>query len=185
MRELWQRIRGRQGFHDIRGMKVILIPHCALNQNARSAGAAERKAAVTELITGLIERGIGIIQMPCPELRILGLDRASLDIRGELGRDSGRTQCRALARDLVYQIKEYRKCGVNVLGILGKNGSPTCGVEKTWRDGVVPGTGIFMEELQDELVLQGVPVKIAGVCDGDPAAALAAVDLWLSTPFPT
>jgi hypothetical protein len=74
MRELLKRMPRGRDFHDVRGMEVILVPHCALNQNARVAGAAERTAAVMELIAGLLERGIGIIQMPCPELCILGLD---------------------------------------------------------------------------------------------------------------
>jgi predicted secreted protein len=168
-------------FHDVRGTKVILVPHCALNQNARVAGAAERTAAVTELITGLLERGIGIIQMPCPELQILGLDRAHIKIRSELEKVAGRSACRGLARDLVRQIVEYQACGVRILGILGKNGSPTCGVEQTWFAGVVPGTGVFIEELKAELRDQDLPINITGMRDDDAAGALATVDLWLST----
>ena len=167
-------------FHDVRGTKVILVPHCALNQNARVAGAAERAAAVTELILGLLERGIGVIQMPCPELQILGLDRAHVKIRRELEKAAGRTECRRLAGELVRQIEEYRKCGVRILGILGKNGSPTCGVEQTWFDGIAPGTGVFIEELRAELRNRDLPISVVGIRDDDPAGALATVDLWLS-----
>lgn len=181
MRELLKRMRRGGDFQDIRGMKVILVPHCALNQNARVAGAAERTAAVTELIAGLMERGIGIIQMPCPELQILGLDRAHVNIRSELEQVTSRAACRRLAVDLVRQIKEYRKCGVRILGILGKNGSPTCGVEQTWFDGVAPGTGVFIEELMAELRDQNLSIRITGMRDDDPSAALATVDLWVST----
>ncbi len=180
MRELLRRMWRDRDFHDVRGMKVILVPHCALNQNARVAGAAKRTAGVTELIAGLLERGIGIIQMPCPELCILGLDRAHINIRSELEKVAGRAECRRLAGDLVRQIEEYRKCGVRILGILGKNGSPTCGVEQTRFDGVAPGTGVFIEELRAELCDQDLPIGVTGMRDDDPARALAAVDLWLS-----
>jgi predicted secreted protein len=180
MKELLKSLRRRRDFCDCRSMKVILVPHCSLNQNARVAGAAECPAAVTELIAGLLERGIGIIQMPCPELHVLGLDRAHVEIRRELEKVAGRAECRRLARDLVRQIEEYQKCGVRVLGILGKNGSPTCGVEQTWLDGVAPGMGVFIEELKAELRDQDLSMRITGMRDDDPSAALATVDLWLS-----
>jgi len=166
-------------FHDSRGGRVVFVPHCALNQNARVAGAAERTAAVDELIQGLVARGIGIVQMPCPELLILGLDRAHLSIRDAVQTAKSQTQLRRLASEVADQIEQYRSCGVNVLGILGKNGSPTCGVEQTWEEGIVPGTGLFIERLRQELDARRLPVNLAGYCDSSPEHALRTVDRWL------
>jgi hypothetical protein len=63
-------------FRDCRSMKVVLVPHCALNQNSRLAKCAERPSAVHELVEGLMQRRIGILQMPCPELMVLGRGQA-------------------------------------------------------------------------------------------------------------
>ena len=168
-------------FGDCRSMKVVLVPHCALNQNARLAGCAELPAAVGELIGGLMEREIGIVQMPCPELMVIALDRAHVHIRSGLESRPARAACREMAARLVYQIRQYRDCGVKVLGILGKDGSPSCGVKETWRMQRGPGMGVFIEELKAELDAQGVKIEIAGTMDAEPQAALAVVDRWAST----
>ena len=159
-------------FNDVRSKRIVLVPHCVLNQNARVAGAAVRPAAMEELISGLLRQNLGMLQMPCPELVLLGLDRAHLPIRSLLEKQVGRAHLQSMARDLVRQIEFYRKCGVAVLAILGKNGSPTCGVEKTWRGGVVPGMGVFTEELRKVLCESGLDIRILGIEDADPAAVL-------------
>jgi len=161
-------------------MKVVLVPHCELNQNSRLARCAELPAAVEGIVEGLMRREVGIIQMPCPELMIIGLDRDHVHIRSGLDTRPARSACRAMAKDLVYQIRQYLDCGVRVLGILGKNGSPSCGVEETWRAERCPGMGVFMEELKAELEAQRVPLEMAGAVDEKPEQALEAVDRWLS-----
>jgi predicted secreted protein len=166
-------------FRDCRSMKVIVVPHCALNQNARVAGAAEHPATVKDLILGLMDRNLGIIQMPCPELLILGLNRGKIPIRFELDKQEGRTQCRFLAKQVADQIEQYHDCGIKVLGILGKNGSPACGVEETWSHGVVAGSGVFLEELQAELRERNIRTQMTGIRDNEPNAAIRIVESWL------
>jgi predicted secreted protein len=180
MREFLRKLLTGQGTRDCRSKRVILVPHCALNQNARVAGAAERPSAITELIAGLMQRGLGIIQMPCAELRTLGLSREEIDIRGELQKPPGRSACRRLAVELVDEIEQYRKSGVTVVGIIGKNGSPACGVEETWSNGFAPGTGVFIEELESELRNRNVAMNMTGTRDDTPAETLAAVDRWVA-----
>jgi predicted secreted protein len=161
-------------------MKVVLVPHCALNQNARLAACAEWPAAVAPLVTGLMDRQIGVIQMPCPELMVIGLDRRHVQIRSGLEPHPVRAALRRLAENLVYQVRQYRSCGVRVLGILGKNGSPACGVEQTYRLEPCPGLGVFVEELRAELHRQGVSLPMMGLEDTRHAEALAVVDRWLA-----
>jgi predicted secreted protein len=169
----------KQDLSDGRSCKVILVAHCVLNQNARVAGAAERPAAIVEIITGLLERDIGILQMPCPELCAFGLDRSHIKVESELRTPACRMLSRRLARDLVQQIRTYLDCGIHVLGVLGKNGSPSCGVEETWADGICAGAGAFMEELVSELREQNITLEMTGIHDSEPAQAIAAVDRWL------
>jgi predicted secreted protein len=147
---------------------------------SRAAGAAERPAAVAELVTGLLQRNIGILQMPCPELYAFGLDRSAICIEKELRTPSGRALSRSLARNLAEQIRAYQNCGIRVLGILGKNGSPSCGVEETWVRGVCAGSGAFIEELTAELKEQNIRIAMTGIRDSEPDKALAVVDRWLA-----
>jgi predicted secreted protein len=179
LRRLADSFRRKPNLRDGRSRKVILVPHCALNQNSRVAGAAERPAAVVELAIGLLERDIGIIQMPCPELSAFGLDRAHIEIGSELRTPKGQALCQHLAQDLSRQIWEYLDCGIAVLGILGKNGSPSCGVEETWANGISPGSGAFIEALEVELKNQHLELEMTGIRDSEPEKAIAAVDRWL------
>jgi len=157
------------------------VPHCALNQNARSAGAAERPAAVADLISYLLDREIGILQMPCPELCAFGLNRRNIRIAAELRTPRGKDLTRRLARELVNQINDYMNCGIHVLGILGKNGSPSCGVEETWGgNGVCAGSGAFIEQLAAELKSRNISLELAGIRDSEPEKAIRTVDRWLS-----
>ena len=57
---------------DERGKKVIYLSHCLLNENTRYLGGAFRKAGVDELIDELQKKGIGIVQMKCPEQKTWG-----------------------------------------------------------------------------------------------------------------
>lgn len=180
LQRLVERLRRQSSFRDGRSRTVIFVPHCALNQNARAAGAAERPAAVSELITGLLEREIGIVQMPCPELCAFGLDRAHIRVESELRCAPGQVLCRRLAREQVQQIQAYLAGGIRVLGILGKNGSPSCGVEETWAGGVCLGPGAFMEALAAEIQAWNLPVEMTGMRDSESTQALAVVDRWLT-----
>jgi predicted secreted protein len=180
LRQLANRLRTMPDLCDGRSCKVVLVPHCVLNQNARVAGAAECPAAVVELVIGLLERNVGILQMPCPELCAFGLDRADIQVGRELRTPAGRALSRRLAQDLVQQVRTYLDCKVHVLGVLGKNGSPSCGVEETWVGGVCPGSGAFIEELAAELQEQNVQLEMTGIRDSEPAKAIEAVDRWLS-----
>jgi predicted secreted protein len=181
IRRLICRMGRNVDFRDPRSRKVVLVPHCVLNQNARAAGAAEHPSAIPELVTALLDREIGILQMPCPELYAFGLDRGHICIEKELRTPAGRRSTKILAQDLVRQIRAYLDCGIQVLGAFGKNGSPSCGVEETWAAGqVCPGSGAFIEELTFELRDQGIELEIAGFRDSEPGKAITVIDRWLS-----
>ena len=62
-------------FTDGRSRRVVFLAHCLLNQNAISDGTAVYPAAFRELVQFFLEHQVGIVQLPCPELCCLGLDR--------------------------------------------------------------------------------------------------------------
>ena len=62
-------------FTDGRSRRVILIDIRMLNQNAISDGTAEAPAAHRKILRTILDAQAGVVQMPCPELCCLGLDR--------------------------------------------------------------------------------------------------------------
>ena len=177
----------RMTFPDLRSRRVILVAHCVLNQNAKIDGCARYPGAMRELLHCLVEWGIGIVQMPCPELIHLGLDRrADVAATRTIGSEDTRvadlmnepaaaSACARLAGELAYQVEEYLRNGFEVIGILGINGSPTCGVEAGWRDGKeCPGPGAFIRQVEDRLLSRGISIPARGVRADDAAGAVFA-----------
>jgi len=172
-------------FTDARSKKVILVAHCILNQNAKIDRCAHYPGAMREVTQALLDAGVGIIQMPCPELLYLGLDRQTekdkeTTIESEddrvgvlMNKTVPRVLCGKISYDLIYQIKQYKLNDFEVIGMLGINGSPTCGVETTWADGKeTEGSGIFIKIFKEESADQGVKIPIRGIKAQDPQTAL-------------
>lgn len=129
---------------DERGKKVMFLSHCLLNENTRYPGGAFRKAGVDELIDDLQKKGIGIVQMKCPEQKTWGgvLKREMLMgycIKGTFLRPflkiymvffiwKTKRSFQKIAREVVSEIKDYMDSGFDVSGMIGIKGSPSCGV---------------------------------------------------------
>jgi predicted secreted protein len=159
-------------FDDERSKRVILVAHCLLNQNARIDRYAFFPGAMGKTAQVLIDSGVGILQMPCPELLCLGLDREGhqamqIGIREALAEEEGRACCQQIARHLVYQIQEYRRHGFEIVGVVGNDGSPACGVDRTYdcQKGQVPGAGTFIAVLREELTRNDIHVPFIAVQD--------------------
>src|SRR3989344_3578721 len=58
-----------------RSRKLVFVAHPILNQNSMPVGKEKAPGAVKEVVEILAENGIGIIQMPCPELECFGIER--------------------------------------------------------------------------------------------------------------
>ena len=163
-------------FTDGRSRRVLFAAHCLLNQNAISDGTADFPAAHAEIVRLLLDAQVGIVQMPCPELCCLGLDRGNAlgarspvvventRIRREMEKPPAAQQLAGLVRQVVWQVRQYRQNGFEVLGIVGMDRSPCCGVNTTSdRDRELPGRGVFMEALQAALRAEGLSVPVVGI----------------------
>ena len=146
-------------FGDVRSGRIALIPHCILNQNSIVPGLARRPSMVKEVIDILDRYGIGIIQLPCPETLYLGL-RRFWQVKEQYSCQGFRLFCRRLVRQVVNYVAEYRRCGYDLVLVLGIAGSPSCGIYETTSSNSwfgnpisatskerVRGSGVFMEEL--------------------------------------
>ncbi len=172
-------------FEDKRSKRIVLVAHCVLNQNAKIDQCAHYPGAMKEIVETVLNSGAGMVQMPCPELLCLGLDRqadlsAARTVESEDDRvalrmrePDVRARCAGIARDLSALVEEYRKHGFDVVGVIGINGSPTCGVEISWANGAeIPGPGVLIEELRRTLKDSGVALRMRGVKAYEPRQAL-------------
>jgi len=157
-------------FQDGRSQKVAFLAHCLLNQNAISDGTAVRPAGFPEMLSYLLEHGVGIVQLPCPELLCLGLDRGDPRIRRAMAQAEPSRRLAQLVEDTMTQLLEYRRYGFQVVGILGANRSPCCGVDTTSQDDQeVPGMGVFLEALSHRLEEVGWQIPMVGFRGTDDA----------------
>lgn len=186
------------GIPDQRGRRVVFLAHCLLNENTRYLGGARSAGPVREILQSCLERGIGIVQLPCPEQHAWGgvLKRRLIPLYGSRGTLLFRLRAlllpvalwytrsiyRQLARQTAAQVRDYQTSGFLVLGVIGVDGSPTCGVQKTLdirevadglarldrstvntdevnrliRASVVAGQGLYIRLLKEELDKLGV-----------------------------
>lgn len=176
-------------FTDARSRKLVLVAHCILNQNAISDGTADFPGADAELVRRLLQAGVGIVQMPCPELNCLGLDRGdpmggerpvveeNTRIREALGRTAPARILAALVECVVFEVEEYRRHGFEIVGLIGINRSPSCGVNTTSRlNQEEPGRGVFIEALREALSVRALHVDMIGIKASQPAQAQQRVE---------
>lgn len=120
-----------------RGKRLVLTSHCILNQNSVVSPLARAKGPFY-IVNMLVEKGIGIIQLPCPEFKYLGLGRKPMS-KEEYDVPEYRELCKKLFQPFIEDLREYLKNGYEILGIIGVKESPTCSISGN--------RGIFMEEI--------------------------------------
>lgn len=175
-------------FDDKRGRKIVILAHCILNQNAKLDRCAHCPGAIAELVDVLLDEGIGILQMECPEILYLGLARQtdrsiSASVESEDSRIAQRMKEAAaqaivarIARNAVQQVEDYLHNDFSVIGIVGINGSPSCGVETTWRnDSETTGYGELISELSNQLKQVDSKIPIRGIKSKNVAQAVKTI----------
>jgi predicted secreted protein len=150
---------------DKRTRRIVFLAHCFLNMNTRFPEGADFAGANIPLIELLLQSEVGIVQMPCPEFLCLGLEKTGwatgtpVEIRGAF---------RRVAETVADQVEAYLGHGYEILGIIGMNPSPSCGVEASKGKGTMLGLdrdtsecaepGVFVEELTALLNERGLPL---------------------------
>lgn len=123
-----------------------------------------------------MKKGVGIYQIPCPEVELSGIFRKALP-KESYDYPKIRSIYRDLAENLSQTLSLYLKKGYSIEAVLGAEGSPTCGLDfvgrwkkNTWgkkefpRDiEFIPGTGVFMEEFKASLSKINVFPKWIGI----------------------
>jgi len=160
-----------------RSEKLIFVAHCLLNANSKVKDLASYPGAKTSVILPYLERGYGIIQLPCPETLYGGLNRWGMTYE-QYDHATFRRFCIELLRPYVEQMRAYIDGGCVIDKIIGIAGSPNCGIFHTCRGyaggGITPeaakrqqeslsiesGSGVFMEELKRMLQAENVCIPM-------------------------
>ena len=155
---------------------VAFVAHCLLNQNSKTDGGARCPGIYSPLVDLLRERGWRIEQMPCPEHAFLGMHRFWL-VKDQADTLAFRRHCRRQAKVVAGAIAVHVERGTDVV-VIGVEGSPSMGVRITSSSAdwggrpdkgdddypLVPGRGIFSEELVAELAERGLgDVRASGI----------------------
>lgn len=179
-------------YTDNRSRKLILVAHCILNQNSVSDGTADYPGSIKEVVDLLLHSHTGIVQLPCPELLCLGLDRGNIRggdqevltentrIRKNLERQRATRIIKNMAKQTMYQIEEYLNNGFTLSGIVGINRSPSCGVNTTSANNrEVKGRGVFMNILFEELEKRDIHIDMIGIKSSEIEEAVRSIQKLL------
>jgi len=163
-----------------RSRRIAILSHCHLNVNTKVHGLAHYRGARTDVVSPLIEAGIGIVQLPCPEATYLGMRRWGMT-REQYDVAAYRRHCRQVLAPTIDTLVALADDGCVFEGVFGVNGSPSCGVSRTcvgYEGGEIealfesgesprathaPARGVFMEVLQELCADAGIDLEFRGV----------------------
>ena len=161
---------------DQRSGKIVIVSHCILNVHCLEDNLAIYPGLEEEVVKLLIKKGVGIHQIPCPEMELSGIFRKALP-KESYEHKKIRDGYHRLAEKIINTIIGYIKKEYEIVAVLGAEGSPTCGIEHVgkWKDHVkekkefprdiefVSGMGVFMEEFKSSLNNKNIHPKWLGI----------------------
>ena len=173
-----------------RSKKIIVVSHCFLNANAKVTPLAGYPGVLREVMDKFIEQGAGILQLPCPESSYLGIDRWGMCYE-QYDHPNFRRHCRQILIPSVDQIEAFLNAGCEILGVIGADGSPNCGVTRIpsgLTGGVIKdtddvetqlenfkyqeGTGVFFSILREMLVKRKIFIRFMAVDENNPSSLI-------------
>jgi len=161
---------------DSRSGRVVFVCQCLLNANAKVCGLAKYPGILPGLVESLAEQECGLIQLPCPELIHLGPKRWWQSC-SQYDTPAYRGLCSQLALDASDLAGQYLSAGYSIAGVLGVEGSPSCGVEEVYDSPAwggrpesvdlsgcrVKGTGLFVETLKEVFADKSQNIPFVGI----------------------
>lgn len=118
--------------------KIIIVSHCFLNdasklKNQNEKEQTEERNKKRAFLKWVLEHEIEIMQLPCPEFLLYGCNRWG-HASSQFDTPFFRQEAKNMLEPYLLQWKEYaaHKERFELLGIIGINGSPSCGVQFTY-----------------------------------------------------
>lgn len=136
--------------------KILFVSHCLFNdgtklKNQNPTEMEEERREKRKLLHALLDAGIELVQLPCPEFILYGANRWG-HASSQFDTAFFRNESKNMLKPFLLQIEEYSSHPerFEILGIVGINGSPSCGVRFTY-DGEWGGEFSGNPHLQDTL----------------------------------
>lgn len=148
---------------------VVFVPGCLMCPVFQVKYDSAKLGWRDEILKALVDSGMGIVQMPCPEASFGGYDeglsRKPHGVRFYEQLPGFSQHCQTLAAQTAEQIVALENHGVHVKAILGIENSPTCAVNRIFTFGV--GTehrsGLFMGALKELLDDKKLNIPLIGI----------------------
>lgn len=116
---------------------IVFVAHCILNTAAKVVLYQEDEMAAEEalrrrFVGQALEQGVQLVQLPCPEFTLYGARRWG-HVSNQFDNPFFREHCRQLLAPVLLQMEEYlaNPERFRLLGVVGIDGSPSCGVDYT------------------------------------------------------
>ncbi|MCY1150802.1 MAG: hypothetical protein OWP43_00060, partial [Sphaerochaetaceae bacterium] len=117
--------------------KIVFVSHCILNVASKvvmynQEEMDKEEALRKDFLNKAINNDVQIIQLPCPEFTLYGAKRWG-HVKNQFDNIFFRNHCRKILIPIIEQIQEYLSNPemFKLLGIVGIDGSPSCGVDYT------------------------------------------------------
>jgi predicted secreted protein len=117
---------------DARSRKVVFVANCVPNRaiSNRTTTAASQPPAIRAVIRLAVDHDVEVVQMPCPERTCYFAQRWG-GVRADFDNPAFRRRCQVFAEQVLDQVMAYLATGREVVGIVMRDGSPTCGVTRS------------------------------------------------------
>ncbi len=111
--------------------RIILVAHCMFNEFSKVISTKNNDdVSPSNSLKLLMDNGIGIIQLPCPETYIYGLKRWG-HVKEQFDHPFFKDTCKDMFDVTLRQIKQHLSVGDELVGLIGIAGSPSCGTHTT------------------------------------------------------
>jgi predicted secreted protein len=161
---------------DKRSGRFVVVSHCIMNVHSLEDELAIYPGLEREVVELLVEKGVGIYQIPCPEVELSGIFRKALP-KDSYEHPKIKAFYREMAQDICKTLKWYVKKGYEIVAVIGAEASPTCGIDFVgrWKEDAegkkvfpkdvefITGRGVFMEEFKIALDHIGVHPEWVGI----------------------
>ncbi|HJD45560.1 MAG TPA: hypothetical protein H9909_01830 [Candidatus Mediterraneibacter norfolkensis] len=182
---------------------ILLVSHCILNTASKVVLYDKKEIEAEEdlrrkFVGEALRKGVQFIQLPCPEFTLYGSRRWG-HVSTQFDNPFFRDHCSKQLDPVILQLKEYvaHKDRFHVIGILGIDGSPSCGVDRTcfgqWGgsfgertdlketlDSVkcAAGSGVLIDVLKKRLETEGLTreVPVVGLFAAEPEKCMALLE---------
>ena len=103
---------------DKRSGKIVVVSHCMLNVHCLEDNLATYPGLEEEVVKLLMKKGVGIYQIPCPEIELSGIFRKALP-KESYDHPKIRLAYQKLAESLSRTLKSYVKKGYEIISDRG------------------------------------------------------------------